>query len=181
MTPERDTAESERAAAEKLRRVNSGVVIEAVVRDATAENIEELLEGCDVVLDGSDNFELRFLLNAFRNHAQAQLMSQIVYAANDFHRVSPGFHLPNKTTVDLDEVHRKFTQIAERRVPRAEVIKRDSRSHDTQLHQKAADSLRVLHHYAFGQLHQKAMRIEADTAQHIVDLLDEGWLPELNG
>ncbi len=51
------------AAAEKLRRANSGVVIEAVVRDATAENIEELLEGCDVVLDGSDNFELRFLLN----------------------------------------------------------------------------------------------------------------------
>ena len=51
------------AAAERLRRVNSLIEIEPVVTDVTAENIEELLEGVDVALDGTDNFETRYLLN----------------------------------------------------------------------------------------------------------------------
>lgn len=51
------------AAAERLRRVNSLIEIEPVVADVTAENIEELLDGVDVALDGTDNFETRYLLN----------------------------------------------------------------------------------------------------------------------
>ncbi|HST89284.1 MAG TPA: ThiF family adenylyltransferase [Ktedonobacterales bacterium] len=51
------------AAAEYLRRVNGLITIEPLVTDVTAENVEELIEGCDLVLDGTDNFETRYLLN----------------------------------------------------------------------------------------------------------------------
>lgn len=51
------------AAAEKLRRVNRHVTIDPVVADIVPDNIERLIADCDVVLDGSDNFELRMLLN----------------------------------------------------------------------------------------------------------------------
>lgn len=51
------------AAAERICRINSLVTVEPLVTDVTAENIEELLEGVDVALDGTDNFETRYLLN----------------------------------------------------------------------------------------------------------------------
>jgi molybdopterin/thiamine biosynthesis adenylyltransferase len=51
------------AAAEKLRRINSEIEIEPVVADVSASNILSLCEGCDIVLDGLDNFETRFLIN----------------------------------------------------------------------------------------------------------------------
>lgn len=49
------------AAAEKLRKINSGVSIEPIVADVTGANIESLL--ADVVVDGTDNFETRLLIN----------------------------------------------------------------------------------------------------------------------
>ena len=51
------------AAANKLRRVNSSVRVEAVVDDVNPGNVEAMLAGVDVVLDGTDNFETRFLIN----------------------------------------------------------------------------------------------------------------------
>ncbi|MFN8470804.1 MAG: ThiF family adenylyltransferase [Anaerolineae bacterium] len=51
------------AAAEHLRRVNSEIRIESVVTDVTAENVQELVADVDVVMDGTDNFETRYLLN----------------------------------------------------------------------------------------------------------------------
>ena len=51
------------AAAEKLRRVNSSIQIDGVVTDVNAENIEELIDGATLVMDGTDNFETRFLIN----------------------------------------------------------------------------------------------------------------------
>ncbi|WP_126581953.1 ThiF family adenylyltransferase [Tengunoibacter tsumagoiensis] len=51
------------AAAEKLRSINSDVQIEAVVEDITADGIESLVRTCDLVLDATDNFETRYLLN----------------------------------------------------------------------------------------------------------------------
>ncbi len=51
------------AAAAKLRRANSDVTVEAVVADVHAENIELLAEGFPLILDGTDNFETRFLIN----------------------------------------------------------------------------------------------------------------------
>jgi molybdopterin-synthase adenylyltransferase len=51
------------AARRKLARINSEVTVEAVVDDANHENIEDLAEGADLLLDGTDNFETRFLIN----------------------------------------------------------------------------------------------------------------------
>ena len=51
------------AAERKLRAVNSAVAVESRVSDLTAQNAEELLSGFDLILDGSDNFETRFLIN----------------------------------------------------------------------------------------------------------------------
>lgn len=50
-------------AAEKLRQINSSVTIESVVIDVDHTNILEMVRGMDLILDGSDNFELRFLIN----------------------------------------------------------------------------------------------------------------------
>jgi molybdopterin/thiamine biosynthesis adenylyltransferase len=51
------------AAEKKLRKINSDVRLEAIVEDVTVHNIEDLLQGMDLVLDGTDNFQTRFLLN----------------------------------------------------------------------------------------------------------------------
>jgi molybdopterin/thiamine biosynthesis adenylyltransferase len=51
------------AAAAKLRKINSEVEIEAIVADVDSTNIERLCEGIDVIVDGTDNFETRFLVN----------------------------------------------------------------------------------------------------------------------
>jgi molybdopterin/thiamine biosynthesis adenylyltransferase len=63
---EADAAESlpkAAAAARRLARVNSEVMVEAMVADLTAANVEELFENIDLILDGTDNFETRFLIN----------------------------------------------------------------------------------------------------------------------
>jgi len=51
------------AAAEKLHRVNSTTKIEALVEDINADSIESLVQTADLVLDATDNFETRYLLN----------------------------------------------------------------------------------------------------------------------
>ena len=51
------------AAANHLREINSDVEIEPVVADVNHSNIERLLTGCDVVVDGTDNFATRYLIN----------------------------------------------------------------------------------------------------------------------
>ena len=51
------------AAANKLRQINSSVVVEAVVADIDRTNIIELCRDADVILDGTDNFEVRYLIN----------------------------------------------------------------------------------------------------------------------
>jgi adenylyltransferase/sulfurtransferase len=53
------------AAARRLARVNSEVALEPFVADLTPANIEELLEGVGLILDGTDNFEARFLVNDY--------------------------------------------------------------------------------------------------------------------
>ena len=46
-----------------LRKVNSSVEIEGIVADTHYANIERLVNGADVILDGLDNLETRFLIN----------------------------------------------------------------------------------------------------------------------
>jgi molybdopterin/thiamine biosynthesis adenylyltransferase len=51
------------AAETRLRRISSDVLITGVVADLGTDNADELLRGADLVLDGTDNFEARFLVN----------------------------------------------------------------------------------------------------------------------
>lgn len=51
------------AAERKLKQINSDVRVEGVVADVTARNIESLVGGFEVVLDGADNYQTRYLLN----------------------------------------------------------------------------------------------------------------------
>src|SRR5699024_2413870 len=51
------------AAKNKLEASNSDIQVEAIVGNVTNDNINELIQGIDVVLDGTDNFSTRYLLN----------------------------------------------------------------------------------------------------------------------
>jgi adenylyltransferase/sulfurtransferase len=51
------------AAEQHLKKVNSSIDIEGIVVDVNFTNIEKLIEGADVILDGLDNYETRFLIN----------------------------------------------------------------------------------------------------------------------
>lgn len=53
------------AAARKIAGFNSEITVRAEVADLTPENIETLLSGADLLLDATDNFETRYLLNDF--------------------------------------------------------------------------------------------------------------------
>jgi molybdopterin/thiamine biosynthesis adenylyltransferase len=51
------------AAERKLRAINSDIEVRGLVSDVNAENVEALIQGATVVLDGVDNFETRYILN----------------------------------------------------------------------------------------------------------------------
>ena len=51
------------AAAEHLQKINSSIAIEAFTDDLNGMNAEKLLVGADVILDGTDNLQTRFLMN----------------------------------------------------------------------------------------------------------------------
>lgn len=51
------------AAKNRLQEINSEIEIEAIVEDVNAQNIEELCKGKSVILDGTDNFETRLIVN----------------------------------------------------------------------------------------------------------------------
>ena len=51
------------AAARRLRKINPLVEIEEHVVEVNADTVEGLISGCDLVLDGADNFEVRYLVN----------------------------------------------------------------------------------------------------------------------
>ena len=53
------------AAEIKLRRINSQVNVEVHVADVNPRNIETLLDGFDLIVDATDNFETRYLINDF--------------------------------------------------------------------------------------------------------------------
>lgn len=53
------------AAQKKLQKVNSQIQIGAIVADLNPSNIEIVLDNADIVIDGTDNFESRFLINDY--------------------------------------------------------------------------------------------------------------------
>ena len=53
------------AAKNRLQQINSEITIDAHVADVDADNLAALADGMDMIVDGTDNFETRFLLNDF--------------------------------------------------------------------------------------------------------------------
>jgi molybdopterin-synthase adenylyltransferase len=53
------------AAARQITRFNSQIAVEPHVADLTPANVDSLLGGCDLILDGTDNFETRYLINDY--------------------------------------------------------------------------------------------------------------------
>lgn len=62
------------AARRRLVQVNGTVTIEAHSADLSPENAEDLLEGADVIVDGTDNFETRYVLNDLAVDAKVPLV-----------------------------------------------------------------------------------------------------------
>ncbi len=81
------------AAARKIAAFNSGIVIEPHVADLTPGNIAALLDGAQLILDGTDNFETRYLINDF---AVKNLIPWIYTAAVGSYGVTMNV-LPGKT------------------------------------------------------------------------------------
>jgi len=50
-------------AAERLGQINSEIAVETALERASAENIARLADGVDLIVDGTDNFATRFILN----------------------------------------------------------------------------------------------------------------------
>jgi molybdopterin-synthase adenylyltransferase len=61
----RDVLPKAVAGERRLRSINSDVRVEGIVADLTPQNADELLSGFTLILDGTDNFETRFLINDF--------------------------------------------------------------------------------------------------------------------
>ena len=53
------------AAARQIARFNSQIIAEPQVADLTPANVDSLLSGCELILDGTDNFETRYLINDY--------------------------------------------------------------------------------------------------------------------
>jgi adenylyltransferase/sulfurtransferase len=73
----RDGVPKATAAVEKLRQINAAITYEAVVADFGSDNAERLVRDVDLVLDGADNFEVRYVVN----DVCAKLGKPWVYAA----------------------------------------------------------------------------------------------------
>ena len=69
------------AAERRLRAINSGVMVEGIVADVSSKNAEELLSGFPLILDGTDNFETRFLLNDVAIHLNVPWIYAAVVAS----------------------------------------------------------------------------------------------------
>jgi molybdopterin/thiamine biosynthesis adenylyltransferase len=80
------------AAQRKLRAINGSVAVEGLVSDLNPHNAEELLTGFDLILDGTDNFETRFLVNDFAVHsAKPWIYAAAVASYGVTMTVRPGF------------------------------------------------------------------------------------------
>lgn len=51
------------AAKNRLAKINSEIEIDAVVADVNHSNIENFVKDVDLILDGTDNFQIRYLIN----------------------------------------------------------------------------------------------------------------------
>jgi len=58
------------AAYDHLMKINSSIILEPIISDINSSNVEHTIHGCDLVLDCTDNLEVRYLLNEACDHYQ---------------------------------------------------------------------------------------------------------------
>ena len=79
------------AACEHLRRVNSGIELEPVALDVNSSNIETLISDVDLVLDGTDNLEIRNLINeASVKHGKPWIYAGVLAGTGMTFNIIPG-------------------------------------------------------------------------------------------
>jgi adenylyltransferase/sulfurtransferase len=81
------------ASSRKIAAFNSQITVEPKVSDLIPSNVEELLDGMQLILDGTDNFETRYLLN---DYAVKHSVPWIYMAAIGSYGITLNF-LPNRT------------------------------------------------------------------------------------
>lgn len=79
------------AAKNRIREINSEIEVEAIVADINNSNIESLIDGCDLVIDGSDNFQVRYLFNdACIKHKKTWIYGAAVSSYGTTMTIRPG-------------------------------------------------------------------------------------------
>jgi molybdopterin-synthase adenylyltransferase len=79
------------AAVEKLQIVNSDISIEALVEDVNVDSIEEIVRSHNLILDATDNFETRYLINdACVKQQRPWIYSGVISAYGTTMNIIPG-------------------------------------------------------------------------------------------
>ena len=79
------------AAKKRIAEINSDVEVEEIVADVNNSNVESLFDGCDLVIDGTDNFLVRYLVNdACVRHCKKWIYGAAVSSYGTTMTVIPG-------------------------------------------------------------------------------------------
>lgn len=79
------------AAKKRIAEINSEVEVEEIVADVNNSNVESLIDGCDLVIDGTDNFLVRYLINdACVKHGKTWIYGAAVSSYGTTMTVIPG-------------------------------------------------------------------------------------------
>lgn len=79
------------AAKTRIAEINSEIDVDAIIADVNHSNVESLIDGCDLVLDGTDNFQVRYLLNdACVKHGKTWIYGAAVSSYGTTMTIIPG-------------------------------------------------------------------------------------------
>lgn len=79
------------AAKTRISEINSEIDVEAIVADVNHSNVEQFIDGCDLVIDGTDNFQVRYLLNdACVKHGKTWIYGAAVSSYGTTMTIIPG-------------------------------------------------------------------------------------------
>jgi molybdopterin-synthase adenylyltransferase len=79
------------AAKKRIAEINSGIDVDAIIADVNNSNVESLIDGCDLVLDGTDNFQVRYLINdACVKHSKTWIYGAAVSSYGTTMTIIPG-------------------------------------------------------------------------------------------
>ncbi len=79
------------AAKKRIAQINGEIEVDAIIADVNHSNIEALIKGCDLVMDGTDNFQVRYLLNdACVKHNTAWIYGAAVSSYGTTMTIRPG-------------------------------------------------------------------------------------------